>query len=371
MPKHVQYTKDSIVNASIETLRAEGIGALTARAISKRMGCSVAPLFRTFSNMDDLMDSVRQKAEDIFRGYMEDSVRYSPAFKEFGIRLIRFSKEEPDLFHFLFLEKDRHSGVADVIAGECLKQTAMDFGLTEEQTEFVYGQIWPFACGLAQLSRNNIEQYTEEHVSQLLSTQFTALISLVKSGRDVVAVEPHLIPEGEHVCLRRWRESDAADLYRLASDPDVGPRAGWPPHKSIEESREIIRTVFRGERMWAIILKENGELIGCAGYLPASCSNLDITDDQCEVGYWIGKPYWNKGYCTEALRVVMDYCFNVKGFAVLWGDYFPENPASGRVMEKCGFVDTGRQVLCPNLEVGCDKPVKVLRISREMAVRGI
>ncbi len=46
----------------------------------------------------------------------------------------------------------------------------------------------------------------------------------------------------------------------------------------------------------------------------------------------------------------------------MWGDYFPENPASGKVMEKCGFVDTGREVLCPNLEVGGDKPVRVMRL---------
>ena len=47
--------------------------------------------------------------------------------------------------------------------------------------------------------------------------------------------------------------------------------------------------------------------------------------------------------------MVIDYCFNEKGFATLWGDYFPSNPASGRVMEKCGFVDTGEETICPNL----------------------
>lgn len=114
--------------------------------------------------------------------------------------------------------------------------------------------------------------------------------------------------------------------------------------------------------MWAVELKETGEAIGCVGYLPAECSNLDIESDQCEVGYWIAKPYWNKGLCTEAMHAVVDYCFNFKGFSVLWGDYFPENPASGRVMEKCGFIDTGRMALCPNLKVGFDKPVRVMKL---------
>ena len=170
--------------------------------------------------------------------------------------------------------------------------------------------------------------------------------------------------ETDRILLRPWRESDAEALFKYASDPDVGPRAGWPPHKSVEESLMIIRTVFNTPTMWAVELKETGEPIGCVGYLPASNSNLNIPQDQCEVGYWIGKPYWGRGICTEALRLVIDYCFNVKHFTVLWGDFFPSNPASGRVMTKCGFLDTGREVLCPNLEIGSDQPVRVLKLAK-------
>ena len=142
----------------------------------------------------------------------------------------------------------------------------------------------------------------------------------------------------DRILLRPWLESDAETLYKYASDPEVGPRAGWPPHKSVEESLNIIRTVFSVDTMWAVVWKETGEAIGCVGYLPASASNLKIADDQCEVGYWIAR---------------------------LWGDYFPENPASGRVMEKCGFVDTGMEVLCPNLEIGADRPVKVMKLEKK------
>ena len=170
--------------------------------------------------------------------------------------------------------------------------------------------------------------------------------------------------ETDRILLRKWRESDARALFKYAGDPDVGPRAGWPPHKSVEESLQIIRTVFNTPTMWAVELKDTGEAIGCVGYLPASESNLQIPDDQCEVGYWIGKPYWGNGICTEALRMVIDYCFNEKHFTTLWGDYFPSNPASGRVMQKCGFTDTGREVLCPNLEIGADQPVRVLKLQK-------
>ena len=175
--------------------------------------------------------------------------------------------------------------------------------------------------------------------------------------------------ETERILLRPWQESDAETLFKYASDPEVGPRAGWPPHKSVEESLEIIRTVFSSEGMWAVILKgtmmstnHQGEAIGCVGYLPASASNLKISEDHAEVGYWIARPYWGKGICTEALQMVIDYCFNEKGFTMLWGGYFLSNPASGRVMEKCGFVDIGEETHCPNLEVGSDRPVKVMKL---------
>ena len=54
------------------------------------------------------------------------------------------------------------------------------------------------------------------------------------------------------ILLRPWRESDAETLFKYASDPEVGPRAGWPLHKSVEESLNIIRTVFNTETMWAV-----------------------------------------------------------------------------------------------------------------------
>ena len=179
------------------------------------------------------------------------------------------------------------------------------------------------------------------------------------------AEKAKLVMQSERLKLRPWFESDADTLFKYASDPKVGPHAGWPPHKSVEESVEIIRKFFMNNYTWAVVLKETSEVIGCVGYLPASSSNLKIAEDHAEVGYWIARPYWGKGICTEALQMVIDYCFNEKGFTVLWSSYFPSNPASGRVMEKCGFVDTGEETLCPNLEVGSDCPVRVMKLQKK------
>ena len=168
--------------------------------------------------------------------------------------------------------------------------------------------------------------------------------------------------ETERILFRPWRDSDAETLFKYASDPEVGPRAGWPPHKSVEESLEIIRTIFHSDHMWAIELKETGEPIGCMGYMVHGESNIDIGENDAEVGYWLARPYWNRGICTEALRLLIDYCFREKGFNTLWADYFPDNPACGRVMEHCGFRDTGKVNRCSRLQLGSDRPVKIMRL---------
>ncbi|MBQ1408512.1 MAG: GNAT family N-acetyltransferase [Bacteroidales bacterium] len=174
----------------------------------------------------------------------------------------------------------------------------------------------------------------------------------------------------ERILLRPWHDDDAAALYKYASDPEVGPRAGWPPHKSVEESLEIIRTLFHSDHIWAIELKcaggdasvPSGEPIGCIGYYTHGESNIDIGENDAEVGYWVARPYWNRGICTEALRLLVDYCFNDKGFSTLWADYFPDNPASGKVMEKLGFRDTGDINYCSRLQIGNDKPVRIMQL---------
>lgn len=166
----------------------------------------------------------------------------------------------------------------------------------------------------------------------------------------------------DRILLRRWQESDAETLFKYASDPDVGPHAGWPPHKSVKESLEIIQTVLSADTMWAVVLKETNEIIGCVGYLTSENSNVTIDSNSAEVGYWIAKPYWNKGICTEALKLVVDYCFEKKGYNSLWGTHFIDNPPSGKVMEKCGFLPTGEVIICPNLSVGADRPVRVLSL---------
>jgi len=101
----------------------------------------------------------------------------------------------------------------------------------------------------------------------------------------------------------------------------------------------------------------------CIGYYTFGESNINIGENDVEAGYWVARPYWNRGICTEALRLLIDYCFNEKGVRTIWSDFFVDNPASGRVMEKCGFRDTGEINYCSRLQLGSDRPVKVMKLT--------
>ena len=116
-----------------------------------------------------------------------------------------------------------------------------------------------------------------------------------------------------------------------------------------------------GLTTWAIVLKETDEAIGCIGYYTHETSNIPIGKNDCEVGYWVGKPYWNRGICTEALKLMLDYCIQVKHFENIWADHFTGNPASGKVMVKCGFSDTGMLNRCSQLVGGDKDMIKVFK----------
>ncbi len=146
-----------------------------------------------------------------------------------------------------------------------------------------------------------------------------------------------MILETDRLILRRWEESDAADLYQYASDPAVGPAAGWPPHQSIEESRNVIGTVLSGAETYAICLKSDNRAIGAIGLILNGGTDAVKSDDECELGYWIGKPFWGRGLVPEAAHEILRHAFEDLGMNKVWCAYYDGNLKSRRVQEKVGF----------------------------------
>jgi RimJ/RimL family protein N-acetyltransferase len=144
-----------------------------------------------------------------------------------------------------------------------------------------------------------------------------------------------MVLKTERLLLRPWREEDAEDLYKYAKDPDVGPPAGWPPHTGVENSREIIRAVLFSPETYAVCLKTDERPIGSVGL---HRNDLAEQNDEYELGYWIGKPFWGQGLIPEASREILRHAFEDLGMARIWCGHYEGNVKSRRVMEKLGFV---------------------------------
>lgn len=147
-----------------------------------------------------------------------------------------------------------------------------------------------------------------------------------------------MILETEHLILRKWKDSDAETLYKYAKDPAVGPIAGWPPHESIDESLNVIRNVFNAPESYAICLKDSDEPIGSIELKLNGHTDMTDRDDECELGYWLGKPFWGKGLMPEAVNVMLRHAFENCSMNKVWCGYYDGNDKSKRVQEKCGFV---------------------------------
>lgn len=142
----------------------------------------------------------------------------------------------------------------------------------------------------------------------------------------------------ERLTLRHWKEADAESLYEYAKDPDVGPIAGWAPHKNIEESLHVIKNVFNGPECYAICEKGTDKAIGAIELQLNGRTDMTDRDDECELGYWLGKPFWGRGYMPEAARELIRHGFEELGMTTIWCGYYDGNNKSKRVQEKVGFL---------------------------------
>ena len=115
--------------------------------------------------------------------------------------------------------------------------------------------------------------------------------------------------ETARLILRPWEESDAEELYRYAKNPAIGPIAGWPPHASVEESLQVIRQVFSAPETYAVVLKETGKPVGSIGFLFGENTTIPLPENTCELGYWIGVPYWGQGLIPEAADALLRHAF--------------------------------------------------------------
>ncbi len=162
----------------------------------------------------------------------------------------------------------------------------------------------------------------------------------------------------ERLVLRPPHPDDIAELAELANDRRVAEMLGRMPHPYGEaEARAFIANAKRrkaGGCVYAITNSDNGAFIGCIG--------LDARAHGLELGYWIGQPYWGRGYATEAAHAAVDLAFRATRIDVLHVSCRVTNAASRRVIHKCGFQYAGQGML-DSLVAG-QVPVERYRLDR-------
>jgi RimJ/RimL family protein N-acetyltransferase len=134
--------------------------------------------------------------------------------------------------------------------------------------------------------------------------------------------------------LRAPRRSDVKAIASFANDRRIAANTARIPHPyGIEDAEQFIAAVNKreGEACFVIMLE-------CA---PIGVCSVDLREDGPEVGYWLGVPYWGRGFATEAVRALIDHAFGDLGHETLISGARVNNPASRRVLEKCGFQWTG------------------------------
>jgi RimJ/RimL family protein N-acetyltransferase len=142
----------------------------------------------------------------------------------------------------------------------------------------------------------------------------------------------------ERLVLRAPRWDDAKAIARLANDRRIAVNTARIPHPyGLDDAEQFIGTVNRRDGEAAFLITLDGALIGACG--------VDPREDGPEIGYWIGVAYWGQGYATEAARAVIDHAFGTLQYGALQAGARVSNPASRRVLEKCGFQWTGVRLI--------------------------
>lgn len=163
----------------------------------------------------------------------------------------------------------------------------------------------------------------------------------------------------ERLVLRPPHEDDVAELITLANNPRVAEMLSRMPYPYGEAEARSFLTMANQPRgagsVYAVTLAETGAFVGCAG--------LNATERGLELGYWIGEPYWRRGYATEAAHALVDLAFRATTINVLHASCRVINPASRRVIHKCGFQYGGQGML--NSMVAGKVPVERYRLDRK------
>lgn len=190
MPPKPKYTKEQIVAAALGVVSRKGISALTAKELGHALNTSATPIFTVFNSMQEVQDEVKKAAMALFETYAHKAGGDMPAFKQVGMQMILFAKEEPKLYQLIFMAQNDNVKSFDdiyahlgIVADECLRSIEQDYGLTPQDAKTLFEHSWIHTFGIGTLCATGMCDFSYERISDMLTQDFTAMMLMMKAAK--------------------------------------------------------------------------------------------------------------------------------------------------------------------------------------------
>lgn len=188
MPPKPKFTKEEIVQTALEVISKKGVEALTAKELGDALGSSARPIFTVFRSMKEVQDEVRAAAMHRFEGFAQKKLPNMPLFKQVGMQMVLFGAKEPKLYQLLFMQEDRNAVSFDDVFGAlgptaetCIGLIQAEYNMSVEDAKLLFENVWIYTFGVGALCATRVCQFSEERLGQMLSTEFQAMMLLIKS----------------------------------------------------------------------------------------------------------------------------------------------------------------------------------------------
>ena len=190
MPPKAKFTKEQITKAALGVVSEKGAQALTAKELGAALGTSTTPIFTVFNSMQEVQDAVMLAAMERFEEYAHKAAHLRPVFKQVGMQMIMFAKEEPKLYQLIFMSAISEAQTFDDIYGhlgsvadECLDVLQKDYNLSKDNAKTLFEHVWIHTFGIGALCATGVCDFSHEQIAEMLTQDFTAMMMLMKSGK--------------------------------------------------------------------------------------------------------------------------------------------------------------------------------------------
>ena len=190
MPPKAKFTKEQITKAALGVVSEKGAQALTAKELGAALGTSTTPIFTVFNSMQEVQDAVMLAAMEQFEEYAHKAAQLGPVFKQVGMQMILFAKEEPKLYQLIFMSSISEAQTFDDIyahlgsvADECLDVLQKDYDLSKDNAKTLFEHVWIHTFGIGALCATGMCRFSQEEIIQMLGQDFMAMLFYAKSGR--------------------------------------------------------------------------------------------------------------------------------------------------------------------------------------------